>query len=132
MKKYLVSIIEDHLLFGKALVSLLSEKPDIKIVAIFRSAEEALEKLPQLNVDLLLVDVSLPKMNGIDVVSQIREKFPNIRCLMLSGHVTPLYVKRSMEAGAHGYVLKDDVKGILEAVQRVLEGETYLSVPLRN
>jgi DNA-binding NarL/FixJ family response regulator len=126
-----IVVIEDHAAFGKALTRLLSERANLEVLELIPSGEEALEKLPNLNVDLLLIDVSLPKMNGIRLVSMIRERFPGLRCLMLSGHLTPFYVKRSLEAGARGYVLKDDIPGVLEGVERVLNGEIYVSKALR-
>jgi DNA-binding NarL/FixJ family response regulator len=127
-----ILVIEDHTVFGKALVRLLSEKTNIDVVGVVRSGEEALEKLPQLEVDLLLIDVSLPEMSGIQLVSLIHEKYPTLLCMMLSGHLTPFYVQRSLEAGARGYVLKDDIAGVLEGVQRVLDGEIYISSALRD
>ena len=126
-----ILVVEDHMVFGKALVHLLTEKTRHNIVGLLRSGEEALAQLPNLNVDLMIIDVSLPRMNGIDLVINIREKFPRILCLILSGHLTPSYVRRALEAGARGYVLKDDVIGVLEGVQRVLDGEIYLSEALR-
>jgi DNA-binding NarL/FixJ family response regulator len=126
-----ILVIEDHPAFGKALVRLLSEKANLDVVDVVRSGEEALERLPHLNVDLLLIDVSLPKMNGIKLVSLIQEKFPGLLCMMLSGHLTPFYVRRALEAGARGYVLKDDLSGVLEGVDRVLHGEIYVSKALR-
>jgi YesN/AraC family two-component response regulator len=59
-------------------------------------------------------------MNGIDPVQQIRTEFPHIRCLMLSGHMTQKYVKHALDVGVSGYILKDDVNGILEGLRRVL------------
>jgi DNA-binding NarL/FixJ family response regulator len=127
-----ILVIEDHVVFGKALVRLLTEKANVDVVDIVRSAEEALDKLPNLVLDLALIDVSLPTMNGIQLVKQIHEQWPDLRCLMLSGHLTPFYVKRSLEAGARGYVLKDDILGVLEGVERVLDGEIYISSALRD
>ena len=127
-----ILVIEDHVVFGKALVRLLTEKANVEVVDVVRSAEEALEKLPSMNVDLVLIDVSLPTMNGIQLVTAIHELFPNLFCLMLSGHLTPFYVKRSLAAGARGYVLKDDIPGVLEGVERVLAGEIYVSNALRD
>ena len=127
-----ILVIEDHIVFGKALVRLLTEKANVEVVDVVRSAEEALEKLPSMKVDLVLIDVSLPTMNGIQLVGMIHDQYPNLHCLMLSGHLTPFYVKRSLEAGARGYVLKDDIPGVLEGVERVLEGEIYVSSALRD
>lgn len=127
-----ILVIEDHVAFGRALVRLLSDKADLEVVGVVQSGEEALEKLSETEVDLVLIDVSLPKMNGIQVATKIHEKYPELRCLMLSGHLTPFYVKRSLEAGARGYVLKDDITGVIEGVTRVLEGEVYVSKALRE
>jgi DNA-binding NarL/FixJ family response regulator len=127
-----ILIVEDHAILGKALVRLLTEKVDQVVVDIVGSAEEAIEKLPGLHVDMALVDVSLPKMNGIQLVGYLHEKYPKLPCLVITGHLIPFYLQRSMEAGARGYVLKDDVAGIVEGVQIVLEGGTYISKALRD
>lgn len=127
-----ILIVEDHAILGKALVRLLTEKVDHTAVTVVGSAEEAIELLPRLQVDMALVDVSLPKMNGIQLVGYIHEKYPKLPCLVITGHLIPFYLQRSMEAGARGYVLKDDVVGIVEGVQKVLEGGTYVSKALRE
>ena len=127
-----ILVVEDHRVFGKALVHLLTEKTPYTIIGPLRSGEEALTQLPNLNVDLVIIDVSLPKMNGIDLVININGKFPHIRCLVLSGHMSPSYVNRALDAGARGYILKDDVMGVVEGIERVLAGEIYLSEALRE
>jgi DNA-binding NarL/FixJ family response regulator len=127
-----ILIVEDHAILGNALVRLLTEKADQTIVAVLGSAEEAIEKIPQLQIDLVLVDVSLPKMNGIQLVAYLHENFPQLACLIITGHMVPFYLQLSLEAGARGYVLKDDVKGILEGVKSVLDGGTYISKALRD
>lgn len=127
-----ILIVEDHAILGKALVRLLMEKVDHTAVTVVSSAEEAIETLPGLQVDMALVDVSLPKMNGIQLVAYLHEKYPNLPCLVITGHLIPFYLQRSMEAGARGYVLKDDVVGIVEGVQKVLNGGTYVSKALRD
>jgi DNA-binding NarL/FixJ family response regulator len=127
-----ILIVEDHAILAKALVRLLTEKVDHTVVAIAGSAEEAIETLPELHVDLVMVDVSLPRMNGIQLVSYLRQHYPDLPCLMITGHLIPFYLERSLEAGARGYVLKDDVAGILEGVQSILDGGTYISKALRG
>ena len=127
-----ILIVEDHAILGKALARLLTEKAGENIVAVVGSAEEAIEKIPALQIDLVLVDVSLPNMNGIQLVAYLHQNFPQLACLIITGHMIPFYLHRSLEAGARGYVLKDDVKGILEGVKSVLDGETYISEALRE
>jgi DNA-binding NarL/FixJ family response regulator len=127
-----IVLVEAHTLFAAALQRLLARQTDLEIVHIVESGEEALKKLPELKVDLTLVDVSLPNMSGIELVRQMRTEFPHLRCLILSGHMTQKYVERALKVGAHGYVLKDDVNGIVEGIRRALKGESYLSSALRR
>lgn len=126
-----ILIVEDHAILGKALVRLITEKANQSVVAVIGSAEEAIERLPELKVDLAMVDVSLPKMNGIQLVAHIHQHYPKLPCLVITGHLIPFYLERSLEAGARGYVLKDDVNGILEGVKAILDGGTYISKALR-
>ena len=127
-----ILLIEDHMVFAKALIRFLTAKAGLEVIETIQSGEDALKKLPHLNVDLVLVDVSLPNMNGIDLVRKIHERYPALRCLMLSGHLSPQYLKRALDAGARGYILKDDVSGIMEGVQEVLNGQIYVSQSLRE
>jgi two-component system, NarL family, nitrate/nitrite response regulator NarL len=127
-----ILIIEDHILFASTIKRILTEHMGLHVVDMVQSGAEALEKLPALQVDLILVDVSLPGMNGIDLVQQIHSKFTHLRCLMLSGHMTSQYVDRALEVGACGYILKEDINGILEGIPKVLNGEIYLSRCLRK
>ena len=125
-----ILIVEDHDYMAKVLIRLLHKLTDLKVAARAKTAEEALELLPELEVGLILVDVSLPEMNGIDLVATLHKKYPALPCLMLSGHHASHYVHRSLEAGARGYILKDDPGAIVEGVQRVLEGDIYVSKKL--
>lgn len=124
-------LVEDHLIFAEALLLVLAQRNDLDVVKVVNTAEKALQFLPKLNVDLLLVDVSLPQMNGIDLVSQLRRLYPHLPCLLISGHLSSLYVKLGLEAGARGYALKDSAKGIIEGIYQVLRGEIYISEELR-
>lgn len=122
-----ILLVEDHEVFAKALLRVLGGKKELNVVAVVESAEKALEQLPDLNVDLVLADVSLPQMNGINLVAEIRAKYPHLRCAVLSGHLSPDYVQRALDAGAHGYMVKDNPSGILEGIQRIVNGEIYIS-----
>jgi DNA-binding NarL/FixJ family response regulator len=123
-----ILIVEDHPHLGKALNRFLQDFGKMQVAAVVTSSEEALAKLPELKVDLALIDVSLPEMSGIELVAKLRQKYPQLPCLMLSGHLSEDYVQRSLEAGAHGYIIKDNRLEILEGIQQVLAGETYLSI----
>lgn len=125
-----ILVIEDHPLFVQSLVRLLRDRGQYDVTAV-ASAEQALEQLPGSSYDLALVDVSLPGKNGIELVNDIRDQKPGLPCLMVSGHLAPHYVNQSMAAGARGYVLKEDINGILEGIQQILGGGTYVSPALR-
>ena len=127
-----ILLVEDHPIFAQALQRVLSERGQIEVKAVATSAEEALEMLPKLEVDLVLVDVSLPRKSGISLALVLHEKYPDLPCIMLSGHLSPYYARSSLAAGARGYLIKDHTHEILEGIQRVLNGEVYVSEELRD
>ena len=127
-----ILLVEDHPVFAQALQRVLQERGQIEISAVATSAEEALEILPQHDVDLVLVDVSLPRRSGISLVLVLREKYPHLPCVMLSGHLSPYYARSSLAAGARGYLIKDQYKEILEGIRRVLQGEVYVSKEVKE
>ena len=128
MNTYSIMLVEDHKVFAKALLRVLSTNKDLNVVAVAETAENALEQLPQLNkVDLVLADISLPQRSGIDLVQELVQKYPGLPCIVLSGHVSSEYVHRALDAGARGYLVKENPAGILEGIRRVLNGEVYIS-----
>ena len=129
MKRLL--LVEDHPIFAEALLLVLAQRVDLKVVRVVNTAEKALQLLPKLDLDMLLVDVSLPKMNGIDLVAQLSALYPHMPCLLISGHMSSPYVKRGLEAGARGYALKDNAVVIIEGIYQILRGEIYISKELR-
>ena len=122
-----ILLVEDHEIFAQALLRVLRERGHINVVAVVTSAEEALNLLPSLEVDLALIDVSLPHDSGISLVLSLRKNYPDLPCVMLSGHVSQHYARSSLAAGARGYLVKDHMEEILEGIQRVLQGEVYVS-----
>jgi DNA-binding NarL/FixJ family response regulator len=125
-------LVEDHAVFAEALVQVLKGKEDLDIVRVVDTAEEALQALPDLVIDLAVVDVSLPRMSGIELVGELRQSYPDVPCLMISGHMSSTYVRRSLAAGARGYAIKDSAAGIVEAIRRVLDGEIYVSKEIHS
>jgi DNA-binding NarL/FixJ family response regulator len=125
-------LVEDNAILAKTLVRFLQAQGELTVVAVAPSAEAAREQMRHLHVDLLLVDVSLPGMNGIDLVAMLHKQYPETPCLMLSGHSERDYVRRALDAGAKGYVIKSDPEAIFQAVNDVLAGEIFLSKELRR
>ena len=126
-----ILLVEDHKIFAEALLRVLEKRGQLKVKAVVRSAEEALEQIGDLDVDLVLVDVSLPKQSGIGLVLILHEKYPELPCVMLSGHLSSHYARSSLAAGARGYLVKDHADEILEGIERVLQGEIYVSEDVR-
>ena len=127
-----ILLVEDHLIFAGVIVRLLNKMEDMKVMGVANTAESALQKLMTKEFDLVLVDVSLPKMNGINLVNLIYNQYPNLPCLMLSGHAHTHYVNRAIAVGARGYILKDNSSGIIEGIRHVVNGEIYVSPELRE
>jgi DNA-binding NarL/FixJ family response regulator len=126
-----ILLVEDHAVFAKALLRILEERGHLEIAGVVGSAEEALEILPSIEVDLVLVDVSLPHKSGISLVIALQAKYPDLPCVMLSGHVSQHYARSSLAAGARGYLVKDHAEEILQGIRRVLQGEIYVSEDVR-
>jgi len=127
-----ILIVEDHKIVAEVLADILRRSGKFEVAGMVHSAEDALERLSGQGVDLVLVDVSLPYTSGIELVAMIHEKYPHIPSVVISGHNTSLYVNRSLAAGARGYIVKDDIHDIVDGIQHVLEGGTYLSKQLNK
>ncbi len=125
-----ILVVEDHPLFVQSLTRLLEDRGKHRVTAV-NSAEQALEQLDGSSYDIVLIDVSLPGMSGIDLVEAVHQKNASLPCLMVSGHMAISYVRQSMDLGARGYVLKEDIPGILEGIKQVLRGGTFVSRQLR-
>ena len=129
---YSILLVEDHEGFAKALLNMLARNPNLQIVAVADSAEAALRYLRESNVDLVLVDYSLPDMSGVNLLEALLKEHPGLRCAMLSGHLSLQHAQRALELGARGYMIKDNPLGILNGIPRILKGEIYISEELRS
>jgi DNA-binding NarL/FixJ family response regulator len=126
-----IILVEDHPAMQETIQALLHEDPGLHVCALAASAEEALGLADLASADLILVDISLPEMNGIQLVRELRVAQPSLRCLMLSSHTQASYVDSSLAAGAHGYVDKRSLLELYAAIRSVLAGDVYLSTRVR-
>ena len=123
-----VVIVEDHKLFREGLKSLLSDKDDLVVVGEAGDGIEAIRAVKKCRPDLLLLDLSMPKMNGISVMKEIKSQFPEIKIMALTIHESDQYVLEAFEAGADGYCLKDAGRNeLMVAVDSVVQGKRYIS-----
>jgi two-component system response regulator NreC len=126
-KKRIV-IAEDHTILREGLRALLSSVPDLQIIGEAENGRDAIQCVETMEPDLILMDLSMPKMSGMDAIREIKRRSPGIKVLVLTVHKTDEYILASLEAGADGYVLKDATKTeLMSAITTVLKGKRYLS-----
>jgi DNA-binding NarL/FixJ family response regulator len=127
-RKHRLVIVEDHALIRAGLRALLAQDPDIEIVGEADNGHSAVRTIGMLKPDLVLMDISMPGMNGMDAIREIKRHNPEIRVLVITIHRIAEYIHESLRAGADGYVLKDATQEELRnAVRTTLNGKTYLS-----
>jgi DNA-binding NarL/FixJ family response regulator len=126
-----VILADDHALLREGLKALLAANGDIRIVGEAGDGREAVRLAQALKPDLLVMDISMPGLNGVEALRLVREKCPQTKIIMLSMHSTAEHVYRALEAGASAYVLKESAAAqLLTAINTVYAGGRYLSPAL--
>jgi len=128
MKRTRVLLAEDHHLVRAGIRSILEDMPGLEVVAEASDGPEALKLVALRAPDIVLLDIALPGMNGLDAAARIARDHPRVRVVILSMHANEEYVSQALRAGAVGYLLKDStVPELGLAIAAVQRGETYLS-----
>jgi DNA-binding NarL/FixJ family response regulator len=123
-----ILLVEDHPIVSHALAELLSHEPDLEVCGIADDSGSALRQIGLLQPDLVLLDISLHGRGGLELLKDIRVRYPKPLILVLSMHDENLYAARCVRAGAGGYIMKQEATAnVLTAIHRVLQGEIYLS-----
>jgi len=123
-----VVLADDHVLIRAGLRALLHSLPNIEVIAEASDGHEAVEVIARHQPDVVIMDIGMPGLNGVDSTRRIVKQFPGTRVVILSMHANEEYVGRALEAGAMGYLLKGAEPAELELVfKAVMRGETYLS-----
>ena len=123
-----VLVVDDNGPIRKSLQSLLATAEDIKLVAMAINGVEAVEKARSLSPDVAVMDISMPLMDGIEATEHIRECCTLTRVIMLSSFQDPEHIRRALEMGAKGYVLKDEAASdLLEGIRTIHQGKHYFS-----
>ena len=123
-----IFVVEDHALTRRGYTSLIGEEPDLVVSGEAASAEEALVALRTAEADLVVMDLTLGGMSGLELLKHLRAERPELPVLVVSMHDESLYGERVLRAGARGYVMKSEVdRVIVDAVRRVLRGGMYVS-----
>ncbi|MDO9529366.1 MAG: response regulator transcription factor, partial [Syntrophales bacterium] len=130
-KKKRIVIAEDHAIIRDGLKALLSSHDEFRIVGEAEDGQVAIRRARELKPDLMLLDISMPRMNGIEAIKEIKKQSPGTRVLMLTVHKLEKYVHACLKSGADGYVLKDATHAdLVTAIKNVLKGKRYLSTEI--
>ncbi len=123
-----VYIVDDHAVVIEGIYSLLQKEKDIEMAGYATNADNCLQYFTNHTADVILMDISLPDMNGVDLCRVIKKNYPGIMVLALSTFNQGTYIRKMMENGASGYLLKNAAKQeIVEAIKTVIKGKEYLS-----
>ena len=127
-QKVRIVLVEDHTILREGLRALLSADPDFEIIGEAADGREAVRLVEKQGPDLILMDLSMPRMTGMDAIREIKKRYPATKIIALTVHKTEEYLGTTLQAGADGYVLKDATHNeLMMAIQSVLNGKTYLS-----
>lgn len=123
-----VYIVDDHAVVVEGIYSLLQKEKDLEMAGYANNAANCLSYFTTHTADVILMDISLPDMDGVDLCKIIKKKYPGIMVLALSTFNQGTYIRKMMESGASGYLLKNAAKQeIIEAIKTVIKGKNYLS-----
>ena len=128
-----VLVVDDHAIVRRTICELLSRDPTLDVVCQTASGEEAVQKAQELQPDLVLMDISLPGMSGIEAARQVRSVSPKSYIIFLSQHDSLQMANEAMKAGGHGYITKIDAASeLLAAIRSVREGNRFVSQRIRS
>jgi len=123
-----VLLAENHTMVRKGLKSLIEKETTIKVVGEANNGQEVLQLVEKVHPHVIVMDISMPILNGIDTTMKIKKQSPNINILMLSRHDAPEYIFHALKAGASGYLVKKSAPSeLIIAIQSIYKGESYLS-----
>lgn len=128
MKKIRIIIADDHQIVIDGIRALIGKNPDFKIIGEAKNGKEVLDLLQYLHADIILMDLDMPVLNGLDTTTEVKKKFPKCKVIGLTMHSEPGMIRAMMESGADGYVLKTADRDMLqEGIEKVLSGQKYFS-----
>jgi DNA-binding NarL/FixJ family response regulator len=128
MSPYHIILADDHLLMRQGLRRIIEESPDFKVVGEAGDGEELLRLLSGITASMVILDISMPKLGGLEAVSQIKTLYPKVKVLMLTMHREKEYLYQALESGVDGYLLKEDADTeLLFAMHKILQGGSHVS-----
>lgn len=126
-----VTIADDHPIVRQGLRQILIDDPDIKVVGEADTAQKLLDLIRKIRCDIVVLDIGMPGMSGLDALKQLKDEYPKLPVLILSVHPEDQYAVRVIKAGAAGYLTKDSApEELIDAIRRVVIGRKYISPSL--
>ena len=127
-KSIRILIADDHTIVRQGLARLLNDQPDLKVVGEAVNGRQAVDKALELKPEIIIMDIAMPQLNGIEAAKRIRKKLPKTKILILSMYSHEHYIHELFETGVAGYLLKDSSgRDIIQAIHAALNNETFLS-----
>ena len=125
-EKIRIMLADDHPLFIEGLSMMLRREPDFELCGIANNGREVLEMLPTTKPDLILLDINMPKMNGLETIKYIRQSYPSVKIVMLSGYFDEAIIKEAKINGANGYLLKSSQRDeLIHTIKMVYSGALF-------
>jgi len=124
---YRIFIVDDHDIIREGLKTILRRQPDYEVIGEAKDGEEALEKVSSLKPDILLLDITMPRKTGLEIIEQVLKKSPSTRILIISVHKANAYVLKALQSGVKGYLSKENAADdLLQALRKIVSGQVYL------
>lgn len=128
-----IMIVDDHAIVLHGLKELINNEPDLEVTMTADSAERALEFLSEQRPDIVVTDISLPGLSGLELIKEITKLYPGMATMVLSMHDELVHGERALRAGAKGYLVKQEApENVIIAIRKVLSGERYLSERMQS
>jgi DNA-binding NarL/FixJ family response regulator len=132
-KKIRVIVADDHVLIRDGICSLLALESDLEVLAVVEDGEQAVLKASELLPDVVIMDIRMPKLNGVEATRKLKSKHPDVAVLCMSVHHEALIVDSILAAGASGYLLKGNAgQELVPAIRTVMAGEVYLCSTIKS
>lgn len=128
-----VFLVDDHQMFRQGLFSMLNNTEGFQVVGEASDGQNAIKNIEKLRPDIVLLDLALPVLDGIEVTKRLKKSIPKTRVLILSMHADRFFAIEALKAGANGYMLKEESYGqMLDAIRSVLKGKTFITPQLEE
>jgi len=127
MNKLRIVIADDHQMFRQGLTTLINSEPDMEVIGEAGTGRTAVRLAQELKPDVVVMDISMPELNGLEATAHLKQSLPEVKILVLTRHTDDSYLKQSLQAGINGYILKNSAASeLIRAIRQAMAGNTYI------